>query len=131
MTPEERTTQLDVLQSLDFGTLPDEAVLFLLDYLLHPAARSKLGALLSEMQRLHAKEYLDSGDHFEHVEHRPLVRSFLIARPNGEGGVRVVSNISLDHLSDYVGDYASRWASSARVGEFYNTEGTYVLVRTS
>jgi hypothetical protein len=131
MTPEERTTQLEVLGSLlDFSTLPHEAVLFLLDYLLHPAARAKVGRLLAEAQRLHAKEEFGA-PYYEHVGHLSPVWSFLVVRPNGEGGMRVISNIALDHLIDHVEDHAVRWAGSARVGEFYNTEGTYVLVRTS
>jgi hypothetical protein len=59
------------------------------------------------------------------------VPSFLFAEPNGAGGQRVVSGISPQNLKDYVGQTAMRWALSARVGEYYNTEGTYVLIRTA
>jgi hypothetical protein len=58
-------------------------------------------------------------------------RTFLFAEPNEGGGQRVVSHIVLSQLGDLVSPDVRRWAASARVGDYYNTEGKYVLVRTS
>lgn len=60
-----RQRRIDALRTFDLSELPDEALSFLCDYLMHPAAESKVRTLLAEIDRLFNR--IDFQEHFEHV----------------------------------------------------------------
>jgi hypothetical protein len=62
-------------------------------------------------------------------EERPPTPTFLYAHPNRGGGLRVVSNIVVDHLPTYADPSQMAWARTAEVGHFMH-DGRTLIVRT-
>jgi len=59
VTPEQRQNTLEAIGELRLADLPDEALIFLVNYLTTPGAHERIGHLAGEIVRLHGLMYTD------------------------------------------------------------------------